>query len=99
MNAIGPIALSGLRTAQRGLDVSAQNVANALTPGYRRLELVPAAQPEGGVTATVRQLLGEGADLAADLVAQQAAVYSFRANLKVLQTSDRLLGSLLDALA
>ena len=99
MNSVASTALSGLRSAQLGLDVSAGNLANALTPGYHRRELVPSTQPEGGVSATVRRLPEEGGDLAADLVGTRMAAYSFKANLEVLQTADHLLGSLLDAFA
>ena len=99
MNAVASIAMSGLRTAQAGLEVSAGNVANALTPGYRRQMLVPAEQAGGGVQATVRRVPGEGSDLASDIVDTRLATYSFQANLKVLQTADRLLGSLLDTFA
>jgi flagellar hook-associated protein FlgK len=105
MNSVSSIALSGLGAARLGLDVSARNVANAMTPGYRRQQLVQSEQPGGGVSATVAQApdLPQGLDgldgMASDLVNTQAAAYSFKANLKVLQTSDRMMGALLDAFA
>ena len=99
MNSLSSIALSGLSTAQLSLDVSAGNVANALTPGFRRQQVVQSAEPGGGVSGAVARLPQDGSDLAADLVGQQAAAYSFKANLKVLQTADRMMGSLLDAFA
>jgi flagellar hook protein FlgE len=96
MNAIASIALSGMNTAQLRLGSSAHNIANALTPGFRRQLVVQQALPEGGVQADVTQAAIEGAALADDLVAQMSASYAFVANLKAIQTQDRLMGSLLD---
>lgn len=47
-------ALSGLKTTQRGLDVTAANVANSQTVGYTRKSLVIEAQVTGGTTTGVR---------------------------------------------
>ncbi len=95
------IALSGLRAAQTRLDTTAHNVANAQTPGFRRLAVQQTAVPEaGGVQVQVvredAQSPGPLAHLAEDRVAQQQALYSFAANLKTIETEDRMLGSLLD---
>lgn len=55
------VALSGLRAAQTGIDLTSHNVANAATPGYtrQRVDLVPRLpriSPEG--------LIGTGVDVA-----------------------------------
>lgn len=48
-------ALSGLLAAQRGLDVTANNVANSATDGYvrRRIVQAEAVAPAGGISANV----------------------------------------------
>ena len=98
-------ALSGLRAAQRHLDVNAHNVANALTPGFHRQRVEQTAQPTpGGVQTTVQRdaepsAAGGFEHLAEDLVGQRLALYSFQANLKTVQTQDDMLGSLLDTRA
>jgi len=92
-------ALSGLQAAQTQLQASANNVANAQTEGYRRDVVRQQAEPDGGVSARVEKLPEPGADLAADLVEQKMASYTFQANLKVLKTADTLAGSVLDTLA
>lgn len=92
-------ALSGLQAAQTQLQASANNVANAQTEGYRRDAVRQQAEPDGGVSARVEKLPEPGADLAADLVEQKMASYTFQANLKVLKTADTLAGSVLDTLA
>jgi len=99
MSPIAATALSGLQASTLRMGVSAHNLANGLTPGFHRQAVVAQAAAEGGVTAAVQRLPEAGADLAADLVAQRMAAYSFEANLRVLQTHDRTLGALLDVLA
>jgi hypothetical protein len=99
MNSIAAIASSGLGAAWLGADVAANNIANAMTPGYRREQLLQQADPAGGVSASVTRLPQPGDDLVADLVGQQMAAYSFKANVRVLQTADSMMGSLLDAFA
>ncbi len=98
------IGLSGLRAAQTRLDTTAHNVANAQTPGFRRHTVQQTAVPEraGVQTQVVREDAEQAGDLghlAEDLVEQRMALYSFAANLKTIETEDRMLGSLLDAQA
>ena len=101
------IGLSGMRAAQQRLDTSAHNVANALTPGFQRQVVTQSAQPGlGGVDAQTGRASGTasagGGDfdhLAEDMVAQRMSVYSFAANLRTVETQDRVLGALLDAKA
>lgn len=98
------IGLSGLRAAQTRLDTAAHNVANAQTPGFRRQVVQQTAVPEaGGVQTQVLREDGEQpgdlGHLAEDLVEQRQALYSFAANLKTIETEDRMLGSLLDVQA
>ena len=95
MNTIST-ALSGLNAASLWLDTSANNIANGLTPGYRRQTVVQQAVPDGGVSATVVQADAVGESLAEDIVTQMSASYAFKADLKVLKTQDEVLGSLLD---
>jgi flagellar hook-associated protein FlgK len=99
MHSISSIALSCLNAASLSLNASANNVANALTPGYRREQVVQQSDADGGVSAALRQLPESEENLADDIVSQRAASYVFKANLRVIQTSDRVLGALLDAFA
>jgi len=88
-------ALSGLQAAQTRLDVAANNVANAQTDGYQREQVVSQAQPQGGVAVQVERVPEPGANLVADVVAQQSATYSWKANLQTLKTADAMVGDLL----
>ena len=93
-------ALSGLRAAQQRLDSSAHNVANVMTPDFKRQGVAQSAQPGlGGVqTQITRQTTpSDGMDhLADDMVEQRVSLYSFKANLQTVQAQDEMLGSLLD---
>ena len=101
------VGLSGMRAAQLRLDTSAHNVANAQTPGFQRQVVTQTAQPGlGGVdaqTARAPEAASLGAagfgHLAEDMVAQRMSVYSFAANLRTVDTQDRVLGALLDTQA
>jgi len=93
MNSITSIALSGLQGAQLRVGSAGHNIANTLTPGFRR-QVVAQQAVEGGERAPVA-----GDALADDLVALKLGEHLFKANLQVLRTRDRLLGTLLDETA
>lgn len=107
MNSTLSIAMSGLNTASTRLNVSAHNIANSQTPEFRRQQVVQTSQIEGGVSATLAVAQDSAASaqeaplssLAEDLVAQVSAAYEFKANLKVIQTQQDLLGQWLNTRA
>ncbi len=95
--------LSGLQTAAQGVALSANNVANVNTPGYRARSLVQAEQPQGGVAGVaVRQSQeplnagGSNVDLATEAVNLKTQGVGYQADLKFLEAQDRMLGSALD---
>lgn len=92
------IGLSGMRAAQQQLTAQAHNIANSQTPGFQRQTVVQTAQAGGGVSTAVGREADAGlsASPVADLVGQRVSLYSFAANLKTVQTQDKLLGALLD---
>ncbi len=109
MGSISGIAQSGLLAATARLDVSAHNVANLLTDGFRPLRVDSAEAAGGGVTTTAwrppdpaaesradRALVAaSGTDLLTEQVAQQQAAAAYRANLATLKTADELQATLL----
>jgi len=97
MSSISAISLSGMRAAQVALDASANNVANADTPAYRRQQAVNTAQKDGGVSAVVARVDSAGSSPESDVVAQLQAKNAFLANLAVFKTSDQMAGALLKA--
>jgi len=99
MNSITSIALSGLQGAQLRVGSAGHNIANALTPGFRRQVVAQQALAGGGVATTIERSPVAGDALADDLVALKLGEHLFKANLQVLRTRDRLLGTLLDETA
>jgi flagellar hook protein FlgE len=93
------IGMSGMRAAQTRLDVAGHHIANSATPDFQRQRVVAASLENGGVRADVQPAGSQGEDLAADLVAQRQAQHLFTANLRTVQTADRMLGALLDTFA
>ena len=99
MNSITSIARSGMGAALLRLDAAANNIANGQTPAYRRQLVQQEAQAGGGVATWIGRAAEPGENLAEDMVEQKLASYSFKANLRVIQTQDEMLGSLLDTQA
>lgn len=97
MTNLSAISQSGMQAAQAALSVSAHNIANLATPGFRRQQAGADSLPTGGVAATLRQASQPGNAVDADMVDQLIARNNFLANLAVFKTSDQLMGSLLDA--
>ena len=99
MNSIASIALSGLQGAQWRVASAGHNIANALTPDFRRQQVSQQPVEGGGVTTTIERSRVVGDALADDLVALKLGESLFKANLQVLRTHDRMLGTLLDVTA
>jgi flagellar hook protein FlgE len=105
------IAFSGLNAAENRLAVSANNVANALTPGFQPSSPATTAAVGGGVQVNASPTPGDGTrdgsyllqlsktDLVQETTSQILAVTSFRANLKTLEAADQMTGALLDVIS
>jgi flagellar basal-body rod protein FlgC len=101
MSTITGIAQSGLESASTRLNVSANNLANALTPGFTPSRVAASEVAGGGVTSTVTRatdpmaearadralLAASGTDLVAEVVAQSQAARLYEANLASLKTA------------
>jgi flagellar hook protein FlgE len=98
MNTISSTALSGVQAASTRLDTAAHNIANSQTPDFRR-QVVHQSQETAGVVTTIGKAQEVGADVAADLVEQMQAAYSYKANLRTIQTQHEMMGSILDVKA
>jgi len=96
MPSLPAIAQSGMNAAQSTLQVSAHNIANWATDGFRRQRAVLTSVPNGGVDTRIEQSPVVGNFPEADVVEMLQAKNSFLANLAVFRTGDRMMGSLLD---
>lgn len=95
-NSAAQTAMSGLQAAQVRMDTAAFNVANLPTEGFKRSIVTQQTQPSGGVKTVVSRRQDAGEGYLEDRVEQIQAMYDFKANLKTLQTSNEMIGSLLD---
>lgn len=95
--------LAGVRAASLGIANTANNVANVNSADFKakRLDFEDLAQ--GGVgPAALRESpeprdgQGSNVDLATELINLQAQSGAYRANLKVIQTAEEILGTTLD---
>jgi len=96
-------SLSGLQAAGQSIALSANNVANLNTSGYRAKSLVQQYLPHGGVSgAAVAESAapmnpgGSNVDLASEAVNLDTQGVAYQANLKFLEVQKRMLGTTLD---
>lgn len=87
ISAITSNALSGMQAQTRSLAATANNVANASTAGYARLETSFSSSAAGGVTASVSPSAdGQNVDLANEMLDSISAEIGFKANAVVFET-------------
>ena len=95
-------ALSGMQSNQRGLEVVAHNLANTNTAGYRAQRHDPGSgqvRPRHGEVEWPPEEAGpppSDVDLAEELVDLKRYELGMRANAKVIEVADDMLGRLLD---
>jgi len=88
--ATGALAAYGVRQA-----VTANNIANLNSPGFKASNTVMKENREGGVDAVVTQC-PDSVDLSKEAVDMLETANGYGANLKALQVSDRMAKDLLD---
>lgn len=96
-------ALSGIRTAQSLLDISAHNTANAMTKNFKPQSAIVADNPNGGsYIQEVRNLATapEGSDLAVDLTSEMVqsiqAEVMYKFNAETIKTYDQTTATLIN---
>ncbi len=104
------IAHSGLKAASTRAANSAHNVANSNTDGFDPGRVLAEDVEPGGVRTRVEKtdqphavydrdgqtVEASNTDIAAEMVEQLQAGHAFKANIRMIQTVDSMLGSLLD---
>lgn len=95
-------AISGLHANALQFRVAANNVVNANTPDYQAKEVRTFSQVAGdgqnnavgGVTTSIVE--GGEVDLATEFISMIQAKISYTANAKVIESSEEMIGALLD---
>ena len=91
--------MGGLQDATLRLGVAANNVANAATEGFHPARVTSSERPGGGVQSAVMPGDRDGVDLPTELVAMIVAQAAFAANARLLGSTLRTEGRILDLLA
>jgi flagellar hook protein FlgE len=102
-------AVSGMQAASSQLDVTADNIANMSTPGYRPREVSLESAAAGGVTSLVTEgpapilLPGvppaeqpSGTDLVPEMADLLAAPIAYEANMRIASASEQMTANLFD---
>ena len=92
---VSSIALSGMQAESRRLEVSANNVANVSTDGFRPSTVRQTDERTGGTKASVEKpddssflpADGAGTDLVQEAITQISAVAAYKANAAVAKTA------------
>lgn len=114
ISGVGP-TLSSMEAHKKKMDVTANNVANIYTDGFKKSRVVLHEGARGDVVVDIQKIETPGhtveysgeseevirtetsnVDYAEEAVNMVIAQRGFQLNLKVLQTEDEILGSLLD---
>lgn len=102
------IGVAGMRAYQGALDVSANNVANAITKGYQPQQASFQENTNGGVRVNISKTGQElaaqnvetrdesGTDLATELTNNLQYKAGFELSAKLVKTADEIFSSLLD---
>jgi flagellar hook protein FlgE len=98
MNDVSSIAQSSLNALTTKLEVSANNIANSATEGFKSSQVNMAARQDGGVDATV-VTTDEQVDISREAVEMLSTVNGFKANLQVLKADKEMTKSLLDIIS
>ena len=97
--AIGNInnsALSALNAFGTALNVTANNIANMNTAGFKPTSTNMSDDANGGVKVTLTQSQDAEVDVAKEMTYMMIEKFGVQANVKSLQTEDQILKSLID---
>ncbi len=97
MGDIKSVAVSALDAGGIRLAVAANNVANMNTEGFKPSAVVQEENKTGGLkVSAIKEQGGDEVDLSREVVELMITEAGFKANVKVLQTHDEMLKTLLD---
>jgi len=109
-------SVSALQAQERKLSVTANNIANVISEGYKKYRASMEEGPHGGVKVNITHVDTPGypyeviengqpvekemsnVDLTEEIPNLMIAQRGYEANLKTIQTQDKMLGSLLDTI-
>ena len=90
--------ISAMNAASFSFGVSAHNLANMSTEGFKASEVTNIETPSGGPRPVVHKT-EHGTDVTKEIIRQKQLTYDFKANAKVIQAHDQMVGTIIDILA
>ena len=89
--------IQAMRAATIEFGASAHNVANLPTPDYKTIE-TSRADGRGGVDVSTSRS-DHATDISEEMVKQMRSIYDFKANAKVVQFQDEMIGTVVNMMA
>jgi len=89
--------IQAMRAATMEFGASAHNVANLSTPDYKTIEVSRTEGRGGPEVSTSRS--DHATDLSDEVVKQMRSIYDFKANAKVVQFQDEMIGTVVNMMA
>lgn len=89
--------INAMHAASFELATSAHNVANASTPDFKTIEVERRESLSGPEVSTSRS--NHGTDITEEMVKQMRSTYDFKANAKVIQFQDEMIGTVVNMMA
>ncbi|MCM8541067.1 MAG: hypothetical protein NE328_12395 [Lentisphaeraceae bacterium] len=89
--------IAAMHSASFSFATSAHNVANVSTPDYKTIEVNRTEGLNGPKVSTSRS--DHGTDITEEMVKQMRSTYDFKANAKVIQFQDEMVGTVVNMMA
>ncbi len=98
MTSVFGIGLSAVKAFGRKMEIIGENVANLYSQGYRKKRALIKEQQDGGVVVEIQSSSppNKDVDLTAEIPQSIITQRGYEANLKTVQTEDKLLGTVID---
>lgn len=104
------ISISGMKAMEKRMGVAANNLANVVSDGFKKDRVSLSENQNGGVEASISKVDTPGSvvedqgttrelsnvDMAEELTSTIPTKAIYTANLKMIQTQDELIGSIID---
>lgn len=98
MNSTNGIAQSGIEAYNTKMEVTANNVANVNSEDFKASRVTMKEDRNGGVKAEIAQT-ADRVDISREAVEMLSTATGFKANLKVIKSSDEMAQSLLNIIS
>jgi flagellar hook-associated protein FlgK len=92
-------AVSGMHASSLQLQATANNIVNAALPNYKEVQTTDTVPKTNSIPDNLKNIKDITPNLVNEMVNLIQIQHSYTANAKVVQTSEELVGSLLDIMA